>query len=121
MRRDGTRPPIGFRQLCAIARELLTDEPGIDDADWREAIKCRIIALGYTYPPQPQTIPDAMARVERACSRPVPVLPSPGRSVSPRRGPEWRPASCEPRVDGQFTSLADLIAGIKQRRRRSAA
>jgi hypothetical protein len=85
MRRDGTRPPIGFRQLCAIARELLTDEPGIDDADWREAIKCRIIALGYTYPPQPQTIPDAMARVERACSRPVPVLPSPGRSVSPRR------------------------------------
>jgi hypothetical protein len=121
MRRDGNRHPIGFRQLCAVARELLENDPSIDDAEWREAIKCRIVALGYTYPPQPQTIPDAMARVERACSRPVPVLPSPARSESPKRAPAWRPSSYAPRVDGHFTSLADLIAALKQRRRRRVA
>lgn len=121
MRRDENRQPMGFRQLCSVARELLEHEPNIDDADWREAIKCRIIALGYTYPPHPQTIPDAMARVERALSRPLPVPPAPGRSVPAKRAPEWRPSSYEPRVDGHFTSLADLIAALKKRRRSTAA
>jgi hypothetical protein len=121
MRRDLTRPPIGVRQLCVVARELLEHEPDMDDAAWREAIKCRIIALGYTYPPQPHAIPDAMARVERAVSRPVPVPPSPPTLPPTKRAPEWRPAAYEPRTDGQFTSLAELITAIKKRRRSSAA
>lgn len=114
------RTPIGFRQLCAIARALLTTDPTMDDSEWREQIKCRIIALGYTYPTSPQTIPDAMTRVERAMEResgPRPAQHQSPRPLAPaRRVPELR--STGPRIDRPWTSLADVIAGIQQRRRK---
>jgi len=109
-----SRKPIGFRQLCMVARELLTDEPTIDDAEWRERIKCRIIALGFTYPLQPQTISDVMTRVEKAFARctstPAPPIAAPPRPRLPR--------DVFPRTPGaaaDFTVLADVIAAMKQR------
>jgi hypothetical protein len=56
---------ITLRQLCAVAREQLEADPTIDDAEWRERIKCRIAALEYDYP-RPALIGDAMTRIERA-------------------------------------------------------
>lgn len=104
-----------------IARRLLTDEPTMDDSDWRERIKCALLAQGWTYPTNPELIGEAMKRVERDTERPLPVPPGPGPSAPARRAPEWRPASYEPRVNGKFTSLAELITAIKQRRRSPAA
>ena len=55
--------PLSGRQLCAIARDVLT--PDIDDSEWRECIKCRIAGLGFAYP-RPEVISAAMTRVEYA-------------------------------------------------------
>lgn len=77
-----------LRQLCAIARAVLDDEPSIDDAEWKERIKCRLVAQGWAYP-QPHAITDAMDRTERAVGRQQPPStpePSPpgetGRELS---------------------------------------
>ena len=117
------RTPIGFRQLCAIARELLTTEPTMDDSEWRERIKCRIIALGYTYPTTPETISDAMTRVERALERESGQRPAqhppPRPSAPARRAPELR--STGPRIDRPWTPLGELIADIKHRGKRHDA
>lgn len=100
-----------------IARRLLTDDPAIDDSDWRERIKCALLAQGWTYPKNRELIGEAMKRVERDIERPVPVPPLQARTAPSARPATWRPASYEPRVNGQFTSLADLIEAIKKRRR----
>lgn len=64
------RKPIGFAQLCAVARAELTAEPTIIDSEWRERIKCRIISLGFDYPEgMPATITRAMSAVERALEK----------------------------------------------------
>jgi hypothetical protein len=73
------RPPVTLRQLCAIAQAVLPTAPAIDDAEWRERIKCRLIAQGWTYPTRPALISEAMTRVEhararRAQRRPAPVV-----------------------------------------------
>jgi len=40
----------------------------MDDSEWRERIKCRLVALGFGYP-RPDVISDAMTRVEYALAR----------------------------------------------------
>jgi len=70
------QPSIGVRQLCAIARDVLA--PDIDDSEWRERIKCRLVVLGFAYP-RPEQISAAMTQVERALAhqgqpRPTPVI-----------------------------------------------
>ena len=72
------REPCSLRTLCVIARRLLTDDPAIDDSEWRERIKCALITQGWTYPRDPELIGEAMKRVERDIERPVPVPPGPG-------------------------------------------
>lgn len=59
--------PLSGRQLCAIARAELTSW-AVDDGEWRERIKCRIVALGFAYP-RPTVISEAMTRVEHALAR----------------------------------------------------
>lgn len=56
--------PVSDRQLCAIARAELAHW-AMDDSEWRERIKCRIVTLGFTYP-RPEVISAAMTRVEYA-------------------------------------------------------
>ena len=58
------RPTIRMPQLCAIARAEIEAAPRSNDAEWRERIKCRLVALGFSYP-SPTAISDAMDRVER--------------------------------------------------------
>jgi hypothetical protein len=73
------RPPVTIRQLCAIADAVLSTNRTIDDSEWRERIKCQLVAQGWTYPATPTLISEAMTRVERtlarkARARPVPVV-----------------------------------------------
>lgn len=87
----------------------------MDDSEWRERIKCRVLEQGWTYPKNPALIGEAMTRVERDVRRvEVPPAPRPV-TVAPQR-----PRDLFRRTPGQasaFTSLADVIGGLKQRRK----
>lgn len=64
------RPPIQFRQLCAVARQILAADNLIDNFEWSEQIKARIVKLGFTYPDSdPGTIHRAMRAVEVAMEK----------------------------------------------------
>ena len=117
--RQMRRPPIPFPALCVIARELLIEDPRIDDSEWRERIKCRLLSRGWRYPIQLEQIGEAMRRVEQTIPRTVPVPPAPTPRVVPPRAPSVR--SSGPRIDRSWTSLADLIDTIQKRRRRDVA
>jgi len=73
------RKPVQLRQLCAIARQLLEADLSMDDAKWRERIKCRVIQLGLTYPQPLSLLSDAMTQVDRALQgqRPSPLPAAP--------------------------------------------
>jgi hypothetical protein len=71
------RKPIAYRQLCAVVRSVLEQEPSIDDAEWKERTKCRLVALGFDYP-TPAELAAVLSAVERALVkrwglRPVPM------------------------------------------------
>jgi hypothetical protein len=57
--------PLTFAALCCIARKVLEQERRIDDAEWKERIKCRIAREGRAYP-TPLELSAALAAVERA-------------------------------------------------------
>jgi hypothetical protein len=76
-----------FAQLCAIARRLLTAEPSIDDAEWKEQIK-RALAQLRLRCPLPHVIVDAMDRAERAIARPSPLPSTPEPSPPGETGRE---------------------------------
>jgi hypothetical protein len=103
-----------------IARRVLTEDPAMDDSEWRERLKCALLAQGWTYPKYPELLGEAMKRVEADFDRAVPVMASvkaaPGRPAA-----KWKLLAATPRVDGQFTALTDVIAALKQRRRRRVA
>jgi hypothetical protein len=47
-----TQKPCGFRQLCSIAKELLTKRPALlaDQGEWKALVKDRAQALGFPRP-----------------------------------------------------------------------
>lgn len=63
------RKPVEWTQLCAIARDVRTSGPAIDDFEWREQIKGRIVALGLTYPARPEMLGEAQDAVQHALER----------------------------------------------------
>lgn len=68
--RNEMRKPITGRQLCAIVRDVIEHDRVIDDAEWKERTKCRIVALGYDYPRAgPAAIAAAISQVECALRR----------------------------------------------------
>lgn len=83
------RTPVALRQLCAIARQVLEADLTIDDAEWRERIKCRIIQLGLTYPQPLSLLGEAMTQVDRALrqQRPLPLPPVPPHQDQPQPQP----------------------------------
>jgi hypothetical protein len=56
-----TRNRLTFAALCCIARKSLEQDPSIDDAEWKERIKCRVAHERRAYP-----TPEELARVLRA-------------------------------------------------------
>ncbi len=117
------RLPPTFRQLCVITREQIEAEPTIDDFEWRERIKQRLINLSFTYPTDRAAITRAMDAVEKALEKhwgPRPPTstspPSPQREpMPPRTDPPWGPYS---RESSEWRSLRDLIADLATRLRR---
>jgi len=93
------RKPVGWPQLCAIAKGQIEAEPSIENSEWSERIKTRLLRLGFTYPEEPSAINRAMAAVERAMSKrwgprqaPPPLhVPSP----EPQSPPPLTPAEAQ--------------------------
>jgi hypothetical protein len=59
------RNPLTFAALCAMARRVLEQEPRIDDAEWKERIKCHIARERRAYP-TPAELSFVLAAVEAA-------------------------------------------------------
>jgi hypothetical protein len=63
-RKMQTRNRLTFVALCVIARTVIEQERSIDDAEWKERIKCRIAREGRAYP-TPLELSAALAAVEQ--------------------------------------------------------
>ena len=77
------RAPVSFPQLCLVAKEQLLTDPSIDNGEWAERIKQRLVRLRLGYPEQPHQMTAAMEAVERALAKegwprpkPAPRTPS---------------------------------------------
>src|SRR2546421_12100790 len=95
-RMDTPPLPPTFRQLCVIAREQLLTDPTIDDAEWAERIKQRLIALQFEDNLHAHEFTKAMAAVTRALEKqwgPRPTGIRPPRSMTPeppqQHDPPW--------------------------------
>lgn len=111
------RKPIEWRQLCAIVRTEITADPTIDDLEWSERTKQRLMHLGFDYPSPPHRLNEAMRAVERALTkvwgaRPVglPITPSPALSTKALRSePPWKRATP---TTGKWASMSGLITSL---------
>lgn len=109
--------PIEWRQLCAVARELLTADPTISDAEWKARIKKRLARLEFDYPTA-DTIVRAMGSVERALAQtlgprptPVPVSPvTPPQTLQQPHEPPWKRLAA---TSGKWASMSELIASLQ--------
>jgi hypothetical protein len=119
-RQPKTRKPIGFTQLCAIAKAILEANPAIDHFDWLEAIKWRIVKLEYTYPTDHEDLARATEQVERAFERmhgrrrPLPPY-SPNADQPKENLKQGDPPWPRRRENSPgFASLRDLIATLRR-------
>ena len=100
-----------FAQLCVIAREQILAAPSIDDGEWKERIKDRLISLRFDYPDPPDLMTRAMTAVERALEKqwgPRPSsTPAPRPPIElPQQDPPWRRTR---RGDPTWTSIQELL------------
>jgi len=65
---QGRSKPPHRRVLCAIARVVIEEDPSIDDAEWKETIKRRLVTQGWQYP-DPEDLGIAITAVERAINK----------------------------------------------------
>lgn len=65
--------PIEYRQLFAVTRDLLLADLTLDNFEWIERIKNRLLVLGFAYPP-PHKLKDAMESVEAALRKSTPPV-----------------------------------------------
>jgi len=63
------RPEVGWRQLCALTRDLLLADAAIDDFEWKERIKWRLAKLGFAAVSPPHQLTAAMSAVEAGLAR----------------------------------------------------
>lgn len=106
---------ISFPQLCAVSRDLLQAEPGMDDSEWKARIKDRLVKWGFQYP-HPESLAKAMDATHRAHERahgqrPV-NLPEKPQPVPIRQDdPPWR--GMDRRQTGP-TSVQELLSTIQR-------
>jgi hypothetical protein len=79
--------PIEFRQLCAVVKTVLQQEPSIDDAEWKARSRETLAKLGFAEPDAAMLV-RAMTQVEYALSktiglRPVRAIPMPVQTLAP--------------------------------------
>jgi hypothetical protein len=66
--REKMRRVPTHRTLCAIARTVIEQDRAMNDAEWKERTKCRLVSQGWAYP-TPLELGAALAAVERALAK----------------------------------------------------
>lgn len=99
------RPEIQFRQLCALIRDLLTQQPTLSGTDLTDAVKTQVVHLGFADPPTSAVYP-ALDAVERALRR---VQPPASSSATPP------PDSVSLERPLSKQEAAVLLAGVRKR------
>lgn len=109
--KNKARPIVGFAQLCIITREQIEADPTVDNFEWKERIKRRLLSLGFTYPAEPDTIDRALHAVERALAKAGRTRPGPAPASAPPQPDAMleRPLS----RDEARAFLADVAARAK--------
>jgi len=110
--------PLTFRVLCAIATAELAHDPTIDDAEWSERIKRRLVAQGWDYPSPPHQMSDAMIRTEhalrkRGITRPTPTLARQTYELAPSRAPLDAIMPRTFRSPSDFASVASIVDALR--------
>lgn len=81
--RDEDRKEISYRQLCAILKTVLQQEPSIEDSEWKARTRDTLAKWGFREPNTDQ-LSRAMASVEHALKQTI--GPRPSRLVLPPKG-----------------------------------
>lgn len=121
MHRPRTGKPVEWRQLCAIARAVITSDRSIEDGEWKERIKDRLIALDLDYPLQLDLFPRAMSAVETALEKQWGPRPAslPLSSTRPpetsQTDPPWRG---QRRASSEWTSIQELLQRLVENTQR---
>jgi len=110
--------PMPWRQLYAIARDLLTADPTLTDGEWAARIKDTVAARQKAYPTNDQLL-RAMRAVEHQRPRLLPLPPKPPPPMPVQQDdPPWRRYQ---RGRAQWSSVGALIttltASIRNSRR----
>jgi hypothetical protein len=102
--RRRTTQPLTFALLCVIAKEQLVADLSIDNGEWADRIKDRLVRLQFAYPDPPQQLTAAMEAVERALLKAgrvrVRVLPE---AQSPK------PKACRPLSHAEAVSILEQL------------
>jgi hypothetical protein len=80
--------PIGLRALWVVARDEIERDPLLDNFDWTENIKRRLVRDGYDYP-APDVLAAMLERIERALTKRWGPRPLPGHRPQPQ--PQGKP------------------------------
>lgn len=108
--RSFERRLISFRQLCAIARVVLTQAPAAPSVDVKDAIKTRVLQLGFLCPTTEMLV-QALDQVEAALAKTRAGHMPARRGANP--APSWGPMRRE--QTNQFTSMKSIAATIRSR------
>jgi hypothetical protein len=101
------RTPVAFPLLCVIAKEQLLAEPSIDNGEWAERIKVRLVRLRLGYPDPPHRLTDAMDAVEHALAKEGRPRPLPRRL-----GPAPPPADVRPLSHDEARRALAFVGGL---------
>lgn len=113
--------PIEYRQLLALARDVLLQEPTMPDGEWKERIKRTLVRGGWKCP-LPDKISQAMTQVEQSLQKtlgPRPVVLPPKQQVSRSRPQEQHTARTS-RPEG-WDLVSSLMAKCSRESAASAA
>ena len=105
-----TLKPLQFKQACAMAKAIIVEDSTIDNLEWQERIKDRLIRLGFTYPEDPECLHRAMSAVDRLIERPPPRLRPPSQP-KPERLKEIPTLEGLARRDDILAKMRAIIAG----------
>lgn len=108
--RDEDRKPIEYRQLCAIVKTLLQQEPSIDDSEWKARTRDTLAKYGFQEP-DTDAMARAMSQVEYALRKTI--GPRPARTIPvPTTGTYTPPEPTDPTTRTRRPAGWDIVLSL---------
>lgn len=120
MNRKPEPKPIEFRQLLALTRDVLLQDPTMPDGEWKERIKRALVMGGWECPRLSGQVSRAMTQVEQSLRKtlgPRPVVLPPQQEVT-RSRPQERPTTRTTRPEG-WDCVSSLMTKLSRGSARS--